>query len=328
MISIAMCTYNGEKFLEEQLNSIIQQSRQPDEIIICDDCSNDRTVEKAKTILAKWQGISRIIENDHNLGYRMNFQKAISLCQGDIIFLSDQDDVWDRKKIESMEKVFTAHPDVNMVFHDAELVDEQLNRLTPSFWQALSFNPDGFLDDPYKRLLLGNVVQGSACAFRADVFFHAYPFPKEAVHDEWLALVAGLFGKIMPIEQPLMKYRQGHNQIGGSVRSLRQGITLWHNQAEISVQKHIQQLNDRKITFSVFCQRYSVQMNFGFRREVMHNISFLDSRLRFILGQSFVIHCNLYPRYCVSCKQTIRQVMKDIFAKIYWYKKQKRTFIA
>ncbi|WP_279134150.1 glycosyltransferase family 2 protein [Megasphaera elsdenii] len=316
MISVAMCTYNGEKFLEEQLNSIIHQSKQPDEIVICDDGSKDQTVEKAKEILSKWPGVSKIVENDHNLGYRMNFQKAISLCQGDIIFLSDQDDVWNEKKIEFVEQVFAAHPDVDMVFHDAELVDEQLNKLAPSFWQELSFHPNGFSAHPYKRLLLGNVVQGSACAFRSDVFTHAYPFPKEAVHDEWLALVAGLFGKIMPIAQPLMKYRQGHNQIGGEVTSFQQGVKIWHAKAKELIKKHLQQIENRQIVFNTLCQRYGDYIDTMLKKDIAQYLKFLIQRKKYMLGSSFVINWKNYFIYCVDRRQAVRNILKDIFAKV------------
>lgn len=95
MVSIALCTYNGEKYIEEQLESLIHQTCQPDEIIICDDQSKDNTVNIAKSLLGSWPGAWKVIINKKNLGYKKNFQKAISLCRGDIIFLSDQDDVWD-----------------------------------------------------------------------------------------------------------------------------------------------------------------------------------------------------------------------------------------
>ena len=106
MISIALCTYNGESYIVELLLSIINQTLQPDEIIICDDKSTDNTVKKTKLILDGWSGNYRLIVNESNLGYKKNFQKAISLCSGDIIFLCDQDDVWDTTKIAKTMTVF------------------------------------------------------------------------------------------------------------------------------------------------------------------------------------------------------------------------------
>lgn len=131
--SIAMCTYNGEKYIKEQLESIINQSTQPDEIIICDDGSTDRTIDIVKAVLKSWNGRWRVFENEHNLGYKKNFQKAISLCGSDIIFLSDQDDVWNANKIEIMMKVFQDNPYILLAFHDSEIVDDHLNCIKKSW---------------------------------------------------------------------------------------------------------------------------------------------------------------------------------------------------
>ena len=101
MISIAMTTYNGAQFVQAQLRSILEQTRQPDEIIICDDGSRDDTVNIIRHVM-ETSGTDRIrlVENEENLGYIRNFYKAISLTKGDYIFLADQDDIWHREKLE------------------------------------------------------------------------------------------------------------------------------------------------------------------------------------------------------------------------------------
>lgn len=109
MISVAMATYNGEQYLQAQLNSILQQSLPVDEIIIVDDCSTDKTV----SIIEKYQNEdSRILlfQNMKNLGYKLNFKKALSKCKGDYIFLCDQDDIWDVDKVKDMISVLKEHP--------------------------------------------------------------------------------------------------------------------------------------------------------------------------------------------------------------------------
>lgn len=322
MISVAMCTYNGEAFIEEQLNSIIGQTKQPDEIVICDDCSRDNTIQKAEEILRAWSGNVKIIKNTHNLGYRLNFQKAISLCTGDVIFLSDQDDVWDLKKIEILYQAFLNYPEIKLVFHDAILVDQRLQLLHPSFWYLLSFNPDDFSRNGYKRLLLGNVIQGSACAFRRELFRTASPFPKEAVHDEWLALVAAISGGILPISQPLMKYRQGNNQIGGEVRTFHQGIHIWRTKARESVKKHVQQIENRKTVLNVLCYHYPDNIDSDFKNNVNQLLKFIENRIQYICFKYPFISWKMYFKYCVDSRQAIRNIFKDIFAKFYY----KRTF--
>src|SRR4030067_269521 len=92
-IGVVLCTYNGEKYLREQLDSILCQTRAPDQILILDDCSNDRTIEIIENFLKK-DGRIRLIRNETNLGYARNFEKGISLCETDFIALSDQDDIW------------------------------------------------------------------------------------------------------------------------------------------------------------------------------------------------------------------------------------------
>ena len=105
MISVAMCTFNGEKYIKNHLLSIINQSCPPDELIICDDCSNDETCNIIEVVLSKWSGKWKLIKNSHNLGFRKNFEQAIRNSNGDIIFLSDQDDVWAKNKIEIISSI-------------------------------------------------------------------------------------------------------------------------------------------------------------------------------------------------------------------------------
>ena len=123
-VSIAMCTYNGAGFLQQQLDSLARQTRKPDEIIICDDVSSDNSVAIAQAF-ADQSGLKvRVHQNTQNLGYVKNFEKAISLCTQDIIFLCDQDDLWQPNKIEQMVGVFDAEPSVGLVLHDFCWIDE------------------------------------------------------------------------------------------------------------------------------------------------------------------------------------------------------------
>ena len=115
-ISVAICTYNGEQFIESQLESICSQNYPVDEIVICDDGSTDKTVQKANDFLKEHFQEYRIIENQQNLGFRKNFEKAIGITQGEIIFLCDQDDVWKKDKVEKMVEAFQVNDKCLMVF--------------------------------------------------------------------------------------------------------------------------------------------------------------------------------------------------------------------
>ncbi|MFT6754528.1 MAG: glycosyltransferase involved in cell wall biosynthesis, partial [Candidatus Azotimanducaceae bacterium] len=122
-ISIALTTYNGAAYLQAQLNSYLVQERLPDELVVCDDVSTDETV----TILEAFKKTApfqvRVIINELNLGFTKNFEKALLNCSGDLVFLSDQDDVWYPEKILVVVKAFLLNPDKYLLIHDGDLVD-------------------------------------------------------------------------------------------------------------------------------------------------------------------------------------------------------------
>lgn len=123
-VSIAMCTYNGAGYLLQQLESLARQTRRPEEIIICDDASNDGSVVVAQTFAQKSGLNVRIHQNPSNLGYVKNFEKAIGLCTQDLIFLCDQDDLWHPQKIQKIVDVFDEEPHVGLVLHDFSWINE------------------------------------------------------------------------------------------------------------------------------------------------------------------------------------------------------------
>src|SRR5437879_6214343 len=125
-LSIAMCTYNGARFLKEQLDSIASQTCSPDEVIVCDDHSSDGTVQVIERFASGAPFPVKLQVNETNLGSTKNFEKAIGLCQGEVIALADQDDVWSSIKLERLIAAFESDPNLGLVFSDAQLVDECL----------------------------------------------------------------------------------------------------------------------------------------------------------------------------------------------------------
>jgi len=322
MISVAMCTYNGSKYLEEQLNSIIHQTRQPDEIVICDDRSKDDSIEIAQRTLENWNGIIRIVRNEKNLGFVKNFEKAISFCHGDIIFLSDQDDVWKANKIEVIVKTFEKNPDAAMVFHDSELVDKNLHPLFPSFWRnTLAFDHSKFLARNYKKLCIDNIIQGSACAFRRKVFELAVPFPEPAYHDEWLGLVALLIGEIIPVNKCLMQYRQDQNALGGlpTKKTFKDKVKkiIFNFSDEYSSDKKIMQR--KEMVLSEFLRKYSEDSDSQFLYEIAQYYPFLKARIAFVCGQASlkVIDLSKYFRYTDSPTKALKMFSKDCIEFVY-----------
>ena len=220
-----MCTYNGAAFLPAQLQSIVTQSRPPDEIIICDDRSTDDT----QTLLRKFAADSsipiKLHINDQNLGSVKNFERAISLCNGDVIALSDQDDVWRNDKLQLFESAFNNSPSAGLVFSDAAIVDENLNPLNRRMWDEVGF-------DTQKRklvrtgralevLITGWTVTGATMAFRSRFMKLSLPVPDgiAMIHDGWIALTIAAVADVIALDEPLIQYRQhAQQQIGAPAR--------------------------------------------------------------------------------------------------------------
>jgi|WetSurMetagenome_2_1015567.scaffolds.fasta_scaffold02456_10 glycosyltransferase involved in cell wall biosynthesis len=221
-ISVAVATYNGGRFILEQLISLTKQNRLPDEIVVCDDQSTDRTVEMVRRVAA-WSKVPiRLKINPHNLGFSKNFEKAISLCSGNIIALCDQDDIWLPDKLRVMEKEFEKSDSVAGVFSDGLVVNQHLHCLNYRLWDAFSFKrgemkkfSHGSASDV---LLKHNVITGATIAFRSDCLRYILPIPSDWHHDAWIGLIVSYCGEWVPIQLPLILYRQhASNQIGGLI---------------------------------------------------------------------------------------------------------------
>ncbi|MDI6854251.1 MAG: glycosyltransferase family 2 protein [Deltaproteobacteria bacterium] len=221
-ISIAMCTYNGERFVQEQLESFSAQTRLPDEVVICDDSSQDNTLALLHDFASRAPFPVRIFINPENLGVAKNFEKAISLCSGDITALSDQDDVWLPEKLAIIERTFEASPEVGCVFSDAMAVDEHLQPLHYSLWDAIDFKPryrNPAQKEFHQFILKGWVIAGATMAFRTQLVRPFIPFPADLYHDEWLSFVFCASAEISVLPHQLNKYRQHAAQCYGVKRA-------------------------------------------------------------------------------------------------------------
>lgn len=221
--SVALCTYNGERYLAEQLASIAAQTHPVDEIVLCDDGSTDSTLAIAQYFQA--QGLPlHLYHNSENLGFVRNFAKAITHCTGDIIFLCDQDDCWYPPKVATMLKAFAESMEVLLVFSDGDLVDSKAKSLECRLWQALPSQPTPY--PTFHHLLNNDWITGAACAFRKQLIPLVLPFPScDWVHDAWLGVIASIHGKVTALPTPLIAYRQhNNNQIGLPPPNLHQHL--------------------------------------------------------------------------------------------------------
>ena len=219
-LSVALCTYNGSRFLSEQLQSIGLQSRPPDELVICDDRSSDSTVAIIKSFALEVPFPVRLEVNPTNLGSTKNFELAISRCRGDVIVLSDQDDIWQKDKLAQMERVLLQSPSVGAVFSDADVVDEHLSPLGYKLWDRYGFTKSRrrhlLAGRAFQVLLDQNAVTGATLAFRSWLKEWVIPIPACWMHDAWIAAVTAAVSDMSIIEVPLIQYRQhAQNQVGG-----------------------------------------------------------------------------------------------------------------
>lgn len=225
MISVAICTYNGEAYLARQLESILAQTRPVDEIVLCDDGSSDGTLAVARQVLAGTSVRWAIHRNSPGLGVVKNFQRAISLCRGDIVFTSDQDDVWKPEKVAVMMEAFE-DPACLLAFSDADITAADGQTVTGRLWDSVYFTPArraAFDAGNYMLLCGGNVVTGACMAVRRAFARECMPFPTDGfLHDDWLALCAASRGGLRPVSGRLIGYRQH----GGNVVGVRRG-GLW-----------------------------------------------------------------------------------------------------
>lgn len=221
MISVCVATYNGERFIREQLVSILSQLGPQDEVIVSDDGSTDRTLA---IVTGMRDPRIRIIRHTGSVRYSHsfdcvthNFEYALHHASGDFIFLSDQDDLWLPGKVENMRKKLQDHL---LVLSDCKVSDSSLHILHDSYFRLNGLRK-GIL-----RNLFRNSFLGSCMAFRRELLDKVLPFPPHSVpHDIWLGLLASRYGKVAFLEQPLIIYRRHDATVSASCS--KSSFSLW-----------------------------------------------------------------------------------------------------
>ena len=236
MISVALCSYNGEKYIERQLLSILQQTLPVDEVVVCDDGSSDSTITLVEQIRKNNPDKIRVYKNEIPLGVCENFRKATNLCRGDIIFLSDQDDVWHPDKVAIITKYLKKHPSISAVFTDALFIDANGNhedhygnlfRMSFHREEQRMFNAGLQLE----TLLRRNHATGATMAVRATFLhtYHPFDFCTEAfLHDHAIAVKAAEESTLGVIYKPLIDYRRHENQQTGFYLPSKQDGDNWY----------------------------------------------------------------------------------------------------
>jgi glycosyltransferase involved in cell wall biosynthesis len=226
-----MCTYNGERFLSEQLASIAAQTCPPDEMIVCDDGSTDATAEIIEEFARTTPFPVRFIRNPENLGSTKNFEKAIGLCTGDLIALSDQDDIWLPEKLACQAEVLQRNSAIGGVFTDGDLVDDQARPIGKKLWSSHSFTPreqrSFQAGETTSVLLKRNVVTGATLMLRSETRPLLSPIPKGWVHDGWIAWMLTIHSKLGMISEPMIQYRiHASQQVGVESLAMSRSLPL------------------------------------------------------------------------------------------------------
>lgn len=221
MLSVALCTYNGESFIREQLESILNQTMAVDEIIVCDDMSTDKTLDIVEQIKSSTTVPIHLHQNDKQLGAQNNFQQAVNLCHGDIIFLSDQDDIWMPEKVQTIVSYFSENKNISTIFTNGYLIDDnniqEKDTLFDYFFDTIShrlFNA-GLVPE---RFAYSNCATGATMAIHrgryGNICFSA-DCSEGIFHDYVIAIHALTQNALAYIDTPLIKYRIHSDQSVG-----------------------------------------------------------------------------------------------------------------
>lgn len=198
-VSIAMATYNGAAYLGEQLASFAAQTRRPDELVISDDLSDDATVEIAERFAAEAPFPVRIHRNPQQLGLHRNFERAMGLAGGELILVSDQDDVWFPIKVERILAEFGARPDVLAVQHDERIMDQSTGQILPGTLLERTRQIGGW----------GQMLAAGNCtALRRDIVPILLPLPDGFFYDSWINWLPELLGARSFLDEPLQAWRR------------------------------------------------------------------------------------------------------------------------
>lgn len=305
MISVAMTTFNGEKYIEKQIESIIHQSLPVDEIIVCDDGSTDHTVE----LLKKYD--VTLIQNFQNLGYKLNFKQAMEKCNGDYIFLCDQDDIWEKDKVKDMMHIMESHKNIHVLASSFTYIDGQdqmiLTTLNKGYSNNNLYNKEVEKNDLVSVLtdefIYGNYFQGCALVMDKQTRdFVVHHFDDRLPHDWIISLYASIDGGMYFYNKSEFKYRiHSDNSIG--VSTLNQSATQHVNRA-YQFEERYQKARDALYVLDVLksnCIDYYMQNEKKFNAIesfMEHHVSYLKNKKFFgLLGQNRYVYYKKLKTY-------------------------------
>lgn len=315
-IGVALATFNGEKYISSQLESILNQSLLPDLIVISDGGSADDTIDICQRVLSSQKDIQYLIlQSTDRLDVTLNFQKAIYNCNTDYIFLCDQDDYWLKDKIKITIKNMTKYNGV-IAFTDAYIVDEDLNSIKKqSLWKYIDYLPKNEIT-VYKQndivlqrtLMKKNIVTGMCLCLNRSILSYVLPLCENVLHDRWIALISLACGNVIAINKQTVLYRQhSNNEIG----------------AKKSMINTIKNSNDYLNKIIYIREMYKEYINIIYKKssntdEILKYIDYLEDRISFVSKRKKIMllfkSVKNYNQYESNPMQII---IKDIIFRIF-----------
>ncbi len=314
--SVALCTYNGRKYVIEQLHSIINQSIKPTQIVVSDDGSTDGTVDIVKEYLSD-KGINHIVTcNQLQRGVSNNFLNAMKLCTEDIIFTSDQDDYWMPQKAEVILQIFKNNPNGKLVFSNGELTDDKLNPIGHDIWSSIGITEKKCSEGKWHEYLLKSpLITGATMSFRKSLLQDIHQIPQEWLHDGWLAWAAVIQNGLIPCNEKLIKYRQHEsNVVGLRPKNFIKRLMEWRGIDKMQI------INNRRIKYYRYLhvqEKWGDQMDECQRKELDNCVSFWE-KLHYLKNNNAIkrpaIVLNLffkgyYKKYHAGIKPFIRDLI-------------------
>ena len=223
--SVAIATYNGEKYIAQQLDSILSQSHSVDEIVVCDDCSTDNTISIVNDYKNKYEKIKWTVKiNEKNMGYSLNFKQSISNCSGDLIFLCDQDDIWHPDKVKQLVKVFKENKNATSVVTDFKTIGSNGEFLKnkdekENIWldPEVAFSDIMLYNIKLREILGHNWAPGCTQVIKKSIVEEYINLKTKMVHDWCLNIISAFNGGCYYLKEPLTFYRiHNNNTIGMS----------------------------------------------------------------------------------------------------------------
>lgn len=311
-ISVALATYNGENYIEQQMESILKQTRKVHEVIVYDDASTDQTIAKVKQYQFQDDVVVHIFSQDHTVGYIQNFAKALKMTNGDVIFLCDQDDIWEIDKVENMMRVFENNPNILCVASAFTYIDQAGNRMEQEdkgnnhnlCWNCLEPHDAQLI--PFDEILYHNISMGCTMAFRNSIKERYLATSNHiAAHDWELNLIAALKKGLIFYNEPLTQYRiHEQNTVGNDKMSEENHITSTQREKNANA----------LIDFTKCLPCYYDLMNKEQMEDVEKLIKFHNKRLQLLKDGklrawiSLLFHKGIY-RKIVSCKGILTDLL-------------------